>query len=244
MSTNPANDGHLAFVKVAALAYNGLTGTFHVGAMTGAPDGVEMTFDTPNDQEITTSNNLVGVRVKFATSTSTHIGNYTVTIPTSVGSVSHSITLPVTITVNINPCPSGANCPTIATILTAELSQTEVSANFPFQVTGTLETTGGGPVPAGAVYVQPTWGSGVSGATGNNGKFSITVFASNTPGTYDLHVSFPGDSQYSASEPVTLRITVRQMDWNTILIIVAVIAVIVVIGLAYAMSRRAKPGMP
>jgi hypothetical protein len=241
ISTNPANDGNMGYVQVSALAYNGLTGTFHI-SNPQLPEGITMHFETPNDQQVTASNALVGIRLKFISASSTNTGNYTATIATTIGSVAHSITIPITVNANIITCPGGANCPTIATVLTASLSQTEVSAYFPFQVNGQLVTTGGGAVPSANIYAQPTWGTGESGATGTNGKFSITLFAPNSAGTYDIHVTFAGDSQYAAAQSVTLRITIRQADWTMIIIAVGVLAIVIIAIVGYAISQR-RPGM-
>ena len=243
MSTNPVNSGNLGFVTAWAQTYNSLTGTFHVGAIQGLPTGVTTTFETPNDPQATSSMTLVKVEVRFTVAQTATAGNYTATIPTTLGAAQHSISLLITITGNVNTCPSGAVCGLTPTYLTATLSATDVNGLFPFTISGKLLGEGNNAPVLGAVIYAHTSFSDAKGQTGSDGAYSITMFAPQTSGSYTIQVSYPGDSQYSSAEPITLQLIVRPVNWTIIIIIIAAIAVLIVILLAVALTRK-KPGMP
>lgn len=236
VSTNAVNNGNLGYVKVAAQAYNGLTGTFNIGQVQGLSNGLTYQFQTPNNPQVTTTTTLVGVQLVFAATSTLTPGSYSVTIPSSIGSVSHSVTLSITVTNQTQTCPSGATCGKILTQLQATGPIT-VSALFPISITGKLTTSSGGGVKGEVIYAQSSFSS-TQGTTASDGSFAIIMFAPSTTGAYDIGLTFAGDSQYASSGPVNVRVAVTAFDYMTAILIAVI--VIVVILVIVALATRGK----
>jgi hypothetical protein len=245
ISTNPVNNGNLAYLIVAALGFNGITGTFHVAQPAGLPSGVTAGYDTVNDPPVpATGTPLVSVRLIFTAANSAKAGNYTLTIQTNIGSTSHSVTVPITVTSNPLICAGGAaQCGGISTTLTASIPAS-IAQSLPFTITGKLATSSGGGVVGETISAVADWGATGTGVTQNDGSYSLTMSAPSIPGAYSIALTFAGDSQYSPSK-ATVRFAVRQptlLDYAPYLILGAIILIAIVVG-AYMLMRK-KPGMP
>ncbi len=189
--------GANASCSLSAVAVSGFSGTIALAA-SGLPSGITATF-TPGS--VTAGGAASTVKI-FVTS-AVAVGSYTVTLTGVSGSLTHSVTFPVSV---VKPDFALAASPASLTIPTGSSAQSEVMVNALAGFTGSVSLTTSG-APEG---VTTTLGSS-SVAAGGQTALKLAVSNSATAGTSTITVT---GASGSLTRSATVALTVQKPDFS------------------------------
>jgi len=124
ISTDPTNDGNLAFVTVYLVAYNNYEGTIHFGVL-NIPQGVVATY-AQNDIAVNQTSSLIETRLKLTAAPNAEIGDHIANV-TAVGpgASERQASLTIRVFAEQMTCPAGAVCQSIPPTTTSTTSEPE-----------------------------------------------------------------------------------------------------------------------
>jgi len=230
--------GQTQVFELGFIPAGGFTGTVQV-SFSGMPSGMSVNCQDAGCQTVTLPAPTVSYKVTVTSSTV--IGNYTITATGTSGSIVRQGTFVVQVIQNGNNVQCPPVCNQANTVLAASITKTSFAPYDIVTVTGRLTVTNGAPVNGGEIDIKDQTSNSklASAATGSDGKFTATFLAPSKAGDYAMVVSYPGDPAHTQSSTV-LQYSVNQLAPVTLYIILAAVILVIVllIGVAVSMTRK------